>query len=52
MAPINLRFSHGNKRLSEFLEAVEQAIYVCLATMVVVGTWTGGRNIENYTCQC
>lgn len=30
MAPINLRSSHGNKRLCEFLEAIEQAILACV----------------------
>lgn len=47
MAPLNLRSSHGNKKFSEFLEAVEKGIFVCvyLVTMVVVGTWTGGRNL-------
>lgn len=29
MVPVHVRSSHGNKRLSELLEIVEKAIYVC-----------------------
>lgn len=34
MVPINLKYCDGNQSLSEFLEAVEQTIHMCVGACV------------------